>query len=89
MMRLERLELCETEDKDEEKPDEKIEEAEEKPEEKVAEKAESTPEAQGEENAMKQFLADVDKGPPHASVVKLEKHTRDLVDGETEFEVRR
>ena len=46
-------------------------------------------EAQGEENAMKQFLADVDKGPPHASVVKLEKHTRDLVDGETEFEVRR
>ena len=38
---------------------------------------------------MKLFLKDVDKGPPHASVVKVETHPRELADGETEFEVRR
>ncbi|KAI1252965.1 hypothetical protein MGN70_005172 [Eutypa lata] len=46
-------------------------------------------EAQGDEAVMKQFLKDVDKGPPHAQVVQVESHPRDLADGETEFEVRR
>ena len=38
---------------------------------------------------MRLFLKDVDKGPPHASVVKVETHARNLADGETGFEVRR
>ena len=46
-------------------------------------------EAQGDEEAVRLFLQDIDKGPPHASVVKVETHARDLADGETEFEVRR
>lgn len=46
-------------------------------------------EAQGEEDAITAFLKDVDKGPSHAHVVKLEKQDRDVVEGEKDFEVRR
>lgn len=46
-------------------------------------------EAQGEEENVKKLLKDVDRGPPHARVVKLEKNEIELVDGETTFEVRR
>ncbi|KAK3693867.1 acylphosphatase [Podospora appendiculata] len=46
-------------------------------------------EAQGDEDAVKSFLKDVDKGPKHAHVVKLSKEDRDAVDGETGFVVRR
>ncbi|KAK7740033.1 hypothetical protein SLS62_011149 [Diatrype stigma] len=42
-----------------------------------------------DEEVLKQFLKDVDRGPPHAQVVKVESQPRDLADGETEFEVRR
>ena len=38
---------------------------------------------------MKKFLQDVDKGPPHARVTKVETQVRDLAEGEAEFEVRR
>ena len=46
-------------------------------------------EAQGDEEAIAAFLKDVDKGPRHAHVVKLDKEDRDAVEGETAFEVRR
>lgn len=37
---------------------------------------------------MSKLLKDIDKGPTHAKVVKLEKEDKDLVDGEEGFEVR-
>ncbi|RYO87261.1 hypothetical protein DL766_010318 [Monosporascus sp. MC13-8B] len=46
-------------------------------------------EAQGEEDVIKRFLKDVNNGPPHARVVKVETQPRDLQEGETAFEVRR
>nr|XP_036583495.1 acylphosphatase [Colletotrichum truncatum]KAF6792538.1 acylphosphatase [Colletotrichum truncatum] len=46
-------------------------------------------EAQGEEDALKKFLKDVDEGPRSAKVVKLDHEDRDLVDGEQDFLVRR
>jgi acylphosphatase len=45
-------------------------------------------EAQGEEDAIAAFLKHVDKGPRHAHVVKLDKEDREVVEGETEFEIR-
>jgi hypothetical protein len=46
-------------------------------------------EAQGDDASMTKFLKDIDNGPPHATVVQLDKEARDVVEGETEFEVRR
>ncbi|RYP78516.1 hypothetical protein DL771_000469 [Monosporascus sp. 5C6A] len=46
-------------------------------------------EAQGEEDVIKRFLKDIDNGPPHARVVKVETQRRDLQEDETAFEVRR
>ncbi len=46
-------------------------------------------EAQGDEVAIASFLKDIDRGPRHAKVVRLDKEDRDVVDGETGFEVRR
>ena len=46
-------------------------------------------EAQGEDDALKAFLKDVDKGPSHAHVVRLDKEDREIVEGEKDFEVRR
>ncbi|KAH8675509.1 Acylphosphatase-like domain-containing protein [Xylariales sp. PMI_506] len=46
-------------------------------------------EAQGTQDAIKQFLKDIDRGPTHAHVCKLDKEGRDVLDGETHFEVRR
>jgi acylphosphatase len=37
---------------------------------------------------MKKFLKDIDNGPRYAHVVKLDKEDRELVEGETEFEIR-
>jgi acylphosphatase len=45
-------------------------------------------EAQGEEASLQKLLKDLDKGPTHAHVVKLEKKEIELVDGESSFEVR-
>ncbi|KAG8165237.1 hypothetical protein KVR01_005512 [Diaporthe batatas] len=45
-------------------------------------------EAQGNEDVLQTFLKDVDSGPAGAKVVKLEKEDRDVVEGETGFEVR-
>lgn len=45
-------------------------------------------EAQGDRDAIKSFLKDVDKGPRHAHVVRLDHEDREVVEGETEFEVR-
>jgi len=39
--------------------------------------------------AIAQFLKDIDKGPPHAKVVQLDKEARDVQEGESQFEVRR
>ncbi|KAJ2902564.1 acylphosphatase [Zalerion maritima] len=46
-------------------------------------------EAQGKDQAIKKFLKAVDDGPKHAHVVKLDKEDRDLVEDETDFEIRR
>lgn len=46
-------------------------------------------EAQGSLDAIKQFLKQIDDGPTHARVVKLDKEERDLQEGESSFEVRR
>ncbi|KAE9582858.1 hypothetical protein CGMCC3_g921 [Colletotrichum fructicola] len=46
-------------------------------------------EAQGEEDALKKLLKDLDDGPRSARVVKLDHEDRDLVDGEEGFLVRR
>jgi len=45
-------------------------------------------EAQGDEEGIKKFLKDIDKGPTHAHVVKLEKTDLDVKQGETGFEIR-
>lgn len=45
-------------------------------------------EAQGDDEAITNFLKDVDNGPRGAKVVQLTKEDRDVVDGETGFEVR-
>ncbi|KAK3317904.1 Acylphosphatase-like domain-containing protein [Apodospora peruviana] len=46
-------------------------------------------EAQGDEAAIKSFLKEVDKGPSHSHVVRLDQEDRDVVENETDFEVRR
>ncbi|KAH8775522.1 Acylphosphatase-like domain-containing protein [Diaporthe sp. PMI_573] len=45
-------------------------------------------EAQGDDDVLQTFLKDVDTGPPGSKVVKLDKEDRDVVEGETGFEVR-
>lgn len=45
-------------------------------------------EAQGNEDVLQTFLKDVDKGPPGSKVVKLDMEDRDVLEGETGFEVR-
>jgi acylphosphatase len=46
-------------------------------------------EAQGEDSAITTFLKEIDKGPKHAHVVKLDKEEREAVEGEADFEIRR
>ncbi|CZS88387.1 related to Acylphosphatase [Rhynchosporium agropyri] len=46
-------------------------------------------EAQGEEEILRNFLKDIGMGPSHSTVEKVEKQDVDVVDGETDFEVRR
>ena len=43
-------------------------------------------EAQGNEDALQKFLKDINEGPKHAHVVKVEKSTIDTKDGESSFE---
>ena len=45
-------------------------------------------EAQGSEDGIQALLKDLDRGPTHAHVVKLEKQEIDVVEGEEGFEVR-
>jgi acylphosphatase len=45
-------------------------------------------EAQGEEDNIQKLLKDLDKGPTHSHVVKLEKSEIDVQEGESGFEVR-
>ena len=45
-------------------------------------------EAQGEEDALQKLLKDLDRGPTHARVAKLDKHDIELHEGETGFEIR-
>ena len=45
-------------------------------------------EAQGDHKAIQSFLKDVDKGPRHSHVVRLDHEERDPVEGEAEFQVR-
>lgn len=45
-------------------------------------------EAQGDDDVIQTFLKDVDTGPPGSKVVKLDTEDRDVVEGETGFEVR-
>lgn len=46
-------------------------------------------EAQGDEGTLKQFLKDIDQGPPHSKVMKVDQEERDVQEGESQFEVRR
>ncbi|KAI1209099.1 Acylphosphatase [Annulohypoxylon truncatum] len=46
-------------------------------------------EAQGDEDSIKSFLKELDRGPTHAHVVRLDKEARDVQEGEARFEVRR
>ena len=46
-------------------------------------------EAQGDEEALTKLLKDLNNGPSHAHVVKLEKSEIDVVEGENDFVVRR
>ncbi|KAL2213968.1 acylphosphatase [Sarocladium strictum] len=45
-------------------------------------------EAQGDEDAISKFLKAVDDGPSHAKVVQLTKEDRDVVDGESSFDIK-
>jgi hypothetical protein len=46
-------------------------------------------EAQGEDDDIASFLGDIDNGPKHAHVVRLDQEDREVVDGESGFEIRR
>ncbi|KAI9770981.1 MAG: hypothetical protein M1840_002685 [Geoglossum simile] len=46
-------------------------------------------EAQGDEDSLGKLLADIDRGPPYAHVVKLEKAEKDTDDGEASFKIER
>ncbi|KAK8033183.1 hypothetical protein PG991_002581 [Apiospora marii] len=46
-------------------------------------------EAQGDEGILKQFFKDIDQGPPHSKVMKVDQEERDIQEGESQFEVRR
>lgn len=46
-------------------------------------------EIQGEPDLVQKLLKDVDKGPRHAHVVKLEKSDINIQEDETSFEIRR
>jgi acylphosphatase len=43
-------------------------------------------EAQGDETNLQKFLKDINQGPKHAHVVKVEKSTIDPKEGEFSFE---
>ena len=45
-------------------------------------------EAQGDDELIAKLLKDIDKGPRHARVVKLEKSEIDLQDGESDFTIK-
>ncbi|KAK8048979.1 hypothetical protein PG994_010709 [Apiospora phragmitis] len=45
-------------------------------------------EAQGEESTLKQFLKDINQGPSHSKVMKVDQEDRDVQEGESQFEVR-
>ncbi len=43
-------------------------------------------EAQGDEDSLQKFLRDINDGPKHAHVVKVEKSTIELKEGESSFD---
>jgi acylphosphatase len=45
-------------------------------------------EAQGEDDGIQKLLTDLNQGPRHAHVVKLEKEEMSVVDGESGFDIR-
>ncbi|GAP86006.2 putative acylphosphatase [Rosellinia necatrix] len=49
----------------------------------------NTDNGKGSPDAIKGFLRAIDQGPRYAHVVKLDKEDRELIEGETEFKVRR
>ncbi|KAK2766265.1 hypothetical protein FQN54_007782 [Arachnomyces sp. PD_36] len=46
-------------------------------------------EAQGQEESVQKFLQDLGKGPPRATVEKVEKSTIDALEGESRFDIVR
>ncbi|KAK1757638.1 Acylphosphatase [Echria macrotheca] len=46
-------------------------------------------EVQGPPETVRKFLKEVDDGPRHAKVVRLDKEERDIVEGEEGFGIRR
>jgi acylphosphatase len=45
-------------------------------------------EVQGEDENVQKLLKDIDRGPTHAHVVRVDKSEVDVVDGEEKFEVK-
>jgi len=45
-------------------------------------------EAQGDSDSIQKLLKDLDRGPTHAHVVKLEKQEQNVKEGESSFEIR-
>ena len=45
-------------------------------------------EVQGDDDSVQKLLKDIDNGPTHAHVVRVDKSDMDVVDGENGFEVR-
>jgi acylphosphatase len=46
-------------------------------------------EVQGAKDILKGFVKELDKGPKHAHVIRVDTKELDLIDGEKEFAVRR
>ncbi|KAL7803418.1 Acylphosphatase [Trichoderma aethiopicum] len=46
-------------------------------------------EAQGSEEVMQKFFDAIGKGPSHSNVTKVVKEDRDVIEGDSTFEVRR
>jgi acylphosphatase len=45
-------------------------------------------EAQGDEAGLQKFVKDINQGPKHTHVVKVEKSTIDVKEGESSFETK-
>jgi acylphosphatase len=57
-------------------------------EQRITNKTQVEGEAQGDEKALQELMAHLEKGPTHATVEKVDKVEKGVVEGEEGFEVR-